>query len=114
MTRKFHASQTVTISGDSCGTEVNLKMSVDFTVHPGCKQTLTEPGEEPSVEVNKVSFEDGIGPIDIPWSIEDRITRTDSFKAWLMAEASEQHAAAIDDAAESKREERDLDRDLPF
>jgi len=104
MTRKFHTFQTVTITGDSCGTEVNLKMSVAFTVHPGCKQTLTEPGEEPSVEVNKVSFEDGSGLIDLPWSIEDRITSTESFKAWLMAEASEQHEAALDDAADAKRE----------
>jgi len=113
MTRKFHATQTITISGDSCGTEVNLKMSVAFTVHPGCKQTLTEPGEEPSVEVDDIAYFDGKGEVLLS-SLIDAFARDRHFTDWLMAEASEQHEAALDDAADAKRAERDLDRDLPF
>jgi hypothetical protein len=113
MSGQYRAGQYVTISGWDCGTEIELRMIVAFKVHPGCKQTLTEPGEEPSVEVDDVQFFDGNDAIKLPWSIEDRFASADGFKAWLMGEASEQHEAALSDAADAKRE-RDLDNDLPF
>ncbi|QJS27433.1 hypothetical protein [Rhizobium ruizarguesonis] len=105
MSKKFSAHQHILISGSECGTEIELKMVVAFTVHPGCKQTLTEPGEEPSVEVDKVQFFDGKDELTLPWSIADRFTSGDGFKDWLMYEAAAQHEAALDAKAEARRDE---------
>lgn len=105
MANKYRAQQDIHISGWECGTEIELKMVVTFTVHPGCKQTLTEPGEEPSVEVDDVRFFDGKDEIKLPWSIEDRFTSRDEFKDWLMQEAADQHEAALDAKAEARRED---------
>lgn len=111
MSKKFSAHQHVLISGSECGTEVELKMVVDFTVHPGCKQTLTEPGEEPSIEVDAVRFFDGKDELTLPWSIADRFTSRGEFKDWLMQEAAAQHEAALDTRAEARREDLILNRE---
>jgi hypothetical protein len=105
MSQKYRAQQDIAISGWECGTEIELKMVVTFVVHPGCKPTLIDPGEQPSVEVDKVRFFDGVDELSLPWSIADRFTNADGFKSWLLSEASEQHQSGLDDAAEAKREE---------
>jgi hypothetical protein len=105
MSQKYRAQQDIQISGWECGTEIELKMVVTFTVHPGCKQTLTEPAEEPSVEVDAVRFFDDKDELNLPWSIEDRFTSAEGFKDWLMQEAAEQHEAALDHKADERREE---------
>jgi hypothetical protein len=104
MIGQYRAEQDIHISGWECGTEIELKMVVTFTVHPGCKQTLTEPGEEPSIEVDRVRFFDREDEINLPWSIGDRLASSDSFNSWLMSEAESQHEIALDDAADHKRE----------
>jgi hypothetical protein len=113
MSRKYHATQTVTITGDSCSTEVTLNMSVAFTVHPGCKQTLTDAGEEPSVEVDSIKFREAAQELNL--GTLDRLFSDDQhFHSWLLSEAAEQHQSGLDDAAEAKRDERELDNDLPW
>lgn len=104
MSKKFYASQRIYFTGSDCGTEIPLTMHVNFTVHPGCKQTLTEPGEEPSIEVDDVRFLDGLDKIKLPWSIEDRFTSSEDFTSWLMSEAESQNEIARDDAADHRRE----------
>jgi hypothetical protein len=104
MTTKYRAEQGVHISGWECGTEIELKMVVTFKVHPGSKATMIDPAEEPSVEVDQVRFFDGKDEIKLPWSIEDRFSSRDEFKAWLMGEAAEQHQSGLEDAADAKRE----------
>jgi hypothetical protein len=106
MDGKYRAQQDIHISGWECGTEIELKMVVTFKVHPGCKQTLTDPAEEPSVEVDAVRFFDATDELTLPWSIEDRFTSAEGFKDWLMQEAAEQHEAALDARAEARREEQ--------
>lgn len=105
MSPKYRAQQDISISGFECGTEIELKMVVTFTVHPGSKATLVDPAEEPSVEIDKVHFFDGTDELQLPWSIGDRFTNRDEFKDWLMQEASDQHEAALDEKAEARREE---------
>lgn len=103
MSQKYCAEQGIAISGWGCGTEIELKMVVTFTVHSGSKQTLVDPAEEPSVEVDKVLFFDGKDEIQLPWSIEDRMTSRSEFRNWLMSEGAYQHEAAVEDAADAKR-----------
>jgi hypothetical protein len=104
MSKKYRAQQDIAISGWECGTEIELKMVVTFTVHPGSKATEIDPPEAASVEINKVRFFDGQDELQLPWSIEDRVTSADGFKSWLIGEAAEQETEARDDAADHKRE----------
>lgn len=110
MTRTFRAEQVIAINGSECGTEIEIKMVVTFKVHPGSKATMIDPAEEPTVEVDQVRFFDGKDEIKLPWSIEDRFSSRDEFKGWLMGEAAEQHEAALDEAADARREDMMLER----
>jgi hypothetical protein len=104
MSHEYRAEQVVCISGWECGTEIELKMVVSFTVHPGSKATEIDPPEETTAEVDSVRFFDGKDELIFPWSISDRFTSADGFKSWLMAEAAEQHQVAVEDAADARRE----------
>jgi len=104
MSNRYRAEQVVCISGWECGTEIEMKMVVSFTVHPGSQATEIDPPEEPSAEVDSVRFFDGKDELTLPWSISDRFTSADGFKSWLMSEAAEQHQVAVEDAADSRRE----------
>jgi len=105
MDYKYRAQQNIHISGWECGTEIELKMVVTFSVHPGCRETLETPAELPSVEIDGVRFFDGTDELKLPWSIEDRFTSRDEFKDWIMQEAIDQHEAALDRKADERREE---------
>lgn len=104
MVEKYRAEQDVAFSGFDCGTEVELKMVVTFRVCPALMQTVTDPGEDASVEVDTVRFFDGFDEVKLPSLIEERFTSADGFKDWLMADASDQRQSAIEDAAEARRE----------
>lgn len=106
----YSAEQDIAISGGECGTEIEMKMVVTFTVHPGRKATEIDPPEEASVEIDKVRFFDDKDEMTLPWSIEDRFTSADGFKDWLMGEASDQHESALDEKADARREELREDR----
>lgn len=105
MSRKYRAEQAVAISGWECGTEIELKMVVTFSVHPGSPATPEQPPEPASVEVDKIRFFDGTDELELPWSVGDRFTSADGFKDWLMGEASESDEYARDQAADARREE---------
>jgi len=120
MSAQYRSEQTVAINGSDCGTEIELLMVVTFKVHPGRKATMIDPAEEAQAEVIEVHFFEVKNGKPSPdecsmavWMF-NRLTEGAAFYDWLMTEASEQHEAALDDAADAKRAERDLDRDLPF
>lgn len=104
MSNKYRSEQVICISGWDCGTKIELKMVVNFTVHPGSKATEIDPPEEPTAEVDSLRFFDGKDELIFPWSIGDRFTSADGFKSWLLSEAAEQHQAAVEDAADARRE----------
>lgn len=101
---KFRAEQDITICGWECGTEIELKMVVTFTVHPSRAATDIDPPEEASIEIDKVRFFDGTDELSLPWSIGDRFTSADGFNSWLMEVADERRQQAVEDAAGAKRE----------
>lgn len=110
MSQKYTAEQCIVISAVSSGSEIELQMVVDFTVHPGSKATLVDPEELPSAEVDKVQFFKMAGlkalpdPVSIPEWIEEHFTTGDDFHTWMLTEADEQHQSAKEDAADQRRE----------
>jgi hypothetical protein len=110
MSQKYRAEQTVSISAFESGDELEVLMVVTFTVHPGCKQTTTEPAEMPSAEVSQRGFfkvKNGKPlpqPVSMPDWIIDGLIDGDGFEEWLLSEANEQREMAICDAADARRE----------
>lgn len=109
MSGKHRVSDTVLIS--AWGTEIELNMVIDFTVYPGCSETLTEPGEPPSAEIEDINFFEHIAGdkpkrVNIPDWIVERVTGADGFKEWLLNEAWESHQSALEDKADAARDER--------
>ena len=109
MSRKYRAEQSVAINGWDCGTEIELKMVVNFTVHAGSKATEIDPPEEPSVEIDSIRFFDGNDELTLPWSIGDRFISEDGFKSWLLSEAAETEEYARECAAEARAEDARLE-----
>ena len=110
MSARHTASQPIHISGWECGTEIELKMVVEFTVTDAIPQTLENPAEPSMVEIGKVRFFDGTDELQLPWSIADRFTNEDGFRDWLMSEAIDADEYARDQAADARREELREDR----
>lgn len=110
MTRKYRAEQTVCISASESGEELEILMVVNFTVHPGSKQTMTYPGEEPTAEVDQVQFFNISNGKPLPHSLTmpvwllNSLTDGEAFQNWLLSEAADQHEIALDYAAEARRE----------
>lgn len=110
MTRKYRAEQTVCISAFESGEEMEILMVVNFTVHPGSKQTMVDPAEEPTAEVDQVQFFNISNgkplphPLTMPVWLENSLTDGEAFTGWLLSEAADQHEMAIHDAAEARRE----------
>lgn len=116
MSNKYRAEQYISISASESGTEIELQMVVDFTVHPGSPATMIDPPEMPLAEVDNVQFfkMDGLkrlpDPVTLPDWLEDHFTTGDDFQTWMLTEADEQFTAAKEDAADRRpemmREER--------
>lgn len=110
MSNKYRAEQYISISASESGTEIELQMVVDFTVHPGSPATMIDPPEMPLAEVDKVQFfkVDGLkrlpDPVTLPDWLEDHFTTGDDFQTWMLTEAAEQYIAAKEDAADQRRE----------
>lgn len=110
MTSKHRAEQTVCISASESGEELEILMVVNFTVHPGCKQTMTDPAEEPTAEVDQVQFFNISNgkplphPLTMPVWLVNSLTDGEAFQNWLLSEAADQHEMALDYAAEARRE----------
>lgn len=103
---KVTATQGITISGDSCGTDIELTMNVKFSVSKYRPATAIDPAEEATVEIDEVKLFDGEQELNLTYWLEDRLSESDSLKAWLMSEANEQIKQAEEDHADHMREMR--------
>ena len=116
MSRKYRAEQYLCINANESGTEIELQMVVNFTVHPGSKATMMDPPEFPSAEVDQVQFfrMEGTKPlpdaVSLPDWLESHFTNGDDFHTWMLTEADEQLSAAQDDYADQRREMMQEDR----
>lgn len=103
---RFTATQGITISGDSCGTEIELTMQVEFSVSKYLPATQTEPAEEPTIEITDISFFDGEQGLNLTYWLEARMADAKALNAWLMSEAKEQSQQAEEYRADHMREMR--------
>lgn len=103
--RKYRAEQYMSISSSECGTEIELKMVIDFTVTDYLPATLTDPEEPRTVEDIVIRYFLGAKEVSVSHSIEDAFVYSSSqFSDWLLSEAAERDESARDDAADQKRE----------
>lgn len=111
MTSKYRAEQHISISASESGTEIELLMVVNFTVHPGSKATMIDPPEGPLAELDQVQFflvsagkpSPNVAATLPVWMI-NFICDTDAFQEWMLSEAAEQHTATAEDYADQRRE----------
>ncbi|WP_320196259.1 hypothetical protein RMR10_004465 [Agrobacterium rosae] len=110
MSNKYRAEQYISISASESGEEIELLMVVDFKVHPGSPATMIDPAELPSAEVDNAQFflmQNGKPrpePVSMMVWMIDRLTEGEAFQEWLLSEAGDQHQAALEDAADHRRE----------
>lgn len=110
MNKKYQAEQYVLITTSGSEAEIDLKMVVDFTGHPGSPATMIDPPEGPNAEVDQVQFFRMRGGKALPehtalpdWMVES-LTSGQDFIDWMLVEASEQRAAAADEYADYRRD----------
>jgi len=110
MAGKFRAEQTVSISSSESGDEMEILMVVNFKVHPGSKQTLVDPAEEPTAEVDQVQFfniSNGKplpNPLTMPVWLLNTLTDGVAFHDWLLSEAADDEQFMREQDAEHRRE----------
>jgi len=110
MTHKYRAEQTVCISAFESGDEMEILMVVNFTVHPCSKQTMIDPAEEPTSEVDQVQFfniSNGKplpNPITMPVWLINGLTDSAEFHNWLLSEAEDDEQFMREQDADARRE----------
>jgi|SRR6478736_1727966 len=110
MSNKYRAEQYISISASESGTEIELQMVVDFTVHPGSPATKIDPPEGPLAEIDQVQCflvkngNPSAVEVAIPAWAFNAICDTPEFQEWMLSEAAEQYIAAKEDAADHRRE----------
>lgn len=116
MSKKYQAEQYVLITTSGSEAEIELRMVVDFTGHPGSPATMIDPPEGPTAEVDQVQFfrmKNGKAlpePAILPdWMVEN-LTRGQDFIDWMLVDASEKDAADADEYADYKRDMMMSDR----
>ena len=110
MSNKYRAEQYISISASESGTEIELQMVVEFTGHPGSPASWGNPPEGPTAEVDKIEFfvvkngKPKSEAAQLPdWMVES-LTSGQDFIDWMLLEARQQRQAALEDAADHRRE----------
>lgn len=110
MSNSYMAMREMICSGDK---EIQVGIRWDYTVTPGCAQTLTQPEEDASVIIDRVRVSWGDYKAgNHAWHKNDALAdmATEAFggdeavEEWLMSEAEAQAEATRDDAADHKRQ----------
>lgn len=105
MTRKYNTTQDFCMSGWECGTEIELKMVIEYTVTDYAAQTLESPEEPRMVEDVNIRLIDGNREIGVPNWLETKFSRDDEFRDWLLGEAVYQDDMSEEIAAEARYED---------
>jgi hypothetical protein len=115
---KYRAEQDIFISGWECGTEIALKMVVQFKMTDHYPASDNGPEEFPQPEIEHMRFfrkhEQVAVEIVVPPFIEDAFTDSEDFMSWLAGEARESDEYARDCAADARREEARLGDNIPW
>lgn len=105
---KYRTEQDISISGWECGTEIECKMVVTYTMTEYVPASLNGPEESPQPEVESLRFFLKRGQVAVEVSmrsfIEDAFTNSDGFRSWLASEARDADEYAREQAADASRE----------
>lgn len=105
---EYRAQQTISISGSSCETSLELSMVVTFEMTKHYSASNEGPEEMPEPEDIVIRFFDNQGgvavEVNMPDEVDDAFTESDGFIDWLTSEASEVKAYHLDMAADHRRE----------
>lgn len=92
------------------GTEIELDLVFRFKVYPGSRQTLEQPGEEPTAELVDLQILNNGALEHCPKWLFAKLESDDGLNAWLLSEAREADEYAREQKADADREERQLER----
>lgn len=104
MSKKYAMSKPAWIESPLLSETLNVGVSVKFTVFPGRRETLIDPEEPPSIEVDSISFVINGKSFPMPDEIAEAFSQDEGFAIELMQDASEQDEIARDDEADARRE----------
>lgn len=100
--KKYRAEQFLSITGSECGTEVEVRQLVTFTVVKGWPETRLTPAERDTVDDvvirHFIGEHPGAREIKLPDRIILEFEESKAFNAWLISEANAQEEALIDAA----------------
>lgn len=106
---KLDTVYNMTLQIDSYGglIEKEIKVKINFNVHPEEKQTLIDPGYPAFTEINEAIFVDATTgeEIELPEWIKNSVLYSDGMKEWLLSDAWEQYEIMLDEAADNSRED---------
>lgn len=101
---KYRAEQDICISGWECGTEIEMKLVVEYSMTEHYPASDDGPEEFPQPDdITLRFFRKGI-EVDLPSWVEEEFVNSDEFTSWLIAEADETNLCAAEDAADHKSE----------
>lgn len=102
---KYRAEQTLCLSGWECGTEIEIKQVVTFSVTKYHPATLEQPEEPITAEDIECRYFIGKTEVWLGAIAGDRFEENDVFKSWLLSEAADTDEYQRDCAADAKRED---------
>lgn len=83
--------------------DYEVEIEVEYTVHRGCAQTQTQPGEDDSIEITEVRVVHGGMTYGAPWLL-DLLADDEEITSLCMLDAIEERQAQAEYRAEARRE----------
>lgn len=108
----YRTGLAFTLSDSVDADQHSVDLTIRFTVHPGCKATLEEPGEGPSVSIQAATIITKMGTQlqredDAPDWMWPFLEKDEALQAELLAHAADLEEYARDYAADARREDRE-------
>lgn len=111
---KYQTGILFTLSDAVGAAEHDVRLTLKYTVYPGCAPTLEQPGEGPSVSIQSATVYSHIATFrreyDAPEWLWPYLESDEALVAELLAHAANADEYARDQAADARREERTLER----
>lgn len=101
MSTKYYAKDYLLVQ--TTGLEIELDLSITYSVSKYRSATLTQPEEPRTVEIEEIKATFQGEQLELPTWL-DGLTENDDFKSRLLELAAEQDICGAEDAADAKRE----------
>lgn len=113
MAHTYKTGIVFTLSDSSDALQHDVNLTLKFTVYPGCEPTREQPGEGPSVSIQSATIRclhrgDG-REHDAPDWLWPFLEADEALAAEMLASAAHDDEYARDQAADARREERQME-----